>query len=71
MLNSLDTLGNCFTYGLEKAVNDNLEAKYIAGNDFPYDITKIEIVNYADINLGWTLRSPTPEWAAAEFDDDF
>ena len=70
-LNSLETLGNCFTYGLEKAIDKNLEARYIADDDIPYEITKIEIVNYKNINLGWTLRSPTNEWMLAEFDDDF
>ena len=69
-LNNLNDLGNCFNYNLENAKDDNLEVKYVAANEPQFTVTKIEVVNYKNINLCWTLRSPSTDWKLAVYDDD-
>ena len=75
-LNSVETLGNCFTFEIGDA-GDNLDVKYHTPSDakMPYDISWIKLTSLAEPNFGWKVSIPSQtsestEWLTAHFDDD-
>lgn len=73
-LNDVETLGPCFTYSIAEA-EENLLVRYISTSDTPFNVTKIVLSSYEELNYGWTVRpgrqsKDAKGWLKAEFDDD-
>jgi len=69
-LETLETLGTCFTHSIVEA-GDNLLVRLVMPPNAPYSISKVVLRSFEDQNYGWTVKSPSKDWTEAEFDDDY
>jgi len=69
-LETLETLGTCFTHSIVKA-GENLLVRLVMPSGAPFTVSKIVLKTFENQNFGWTVKNPSEQWNTAEFDDDY
>jgi len=69
-LETLETLGTCFTHSIVEA-GDKLLVRLLMPSDAPFTVSKVVLKSFENQNFGWTVKNPSGQWTKAVFDDDY
>jgi len=69
-LETLETLGTCFTHSIVEA-GDKLLVRLVMPSSASFTVSKVVLKSFENQNFGWTVKNPSGQWTKAVFDDDF